>query len=358
MHSGSAVLSMADGKGSAGSHQSRPSDCAHSGASRAGRPARSRRLLALPVGIVRVNALIEQPSRCAASLLEHQSESQWVRPAVASIVTWTKVGLCGFTMAAARYPHHFGVVEVQQTFYQPPADGVITRWRAQMPASFEFTLKAWMLVTHTAKSPTYRRLRRPLTAREAAGTGNFQPTAIVDEGWRTSLNAAVLLRATAILFQCPASFLPTAQNLQNMRDFFARIEHPAGVRLLFEPRGTAWTPGVVRPLVDELGLVQVVDPFVCRTVSTDVTYFRLHGITGTRHVYTDDELRQLRAMVPATGATYVMFNNIPRVADAARFKALLALPEHPLCADELNRPSATIAPGSAKPSWKVPPTRK
>ncbi|HLL25178.1 MAG TPA: DUF72 domain-containing protein [Kofleriaceae bacterium] len=237
-----------------------------------------------------------------------------------------KVGLCGFTMAAARYPYHFGVVEVQQTFYQPPAVGVITRWRAQMPASFEFTIKAWMLVTHTAKSPTYRRLRRPLTASEAAGTGNFAATPIVDEGWRASLDAARRLRATAILFQCPASFLPTPQNLENMRGFFTRIERPSGMRLLFEPRGPAWTGEIVRPIVDELGLVHVVDPFVSTTVSTDLTYFRLHGITGSRHVYSDDELRQLAAMVPGEGETYVMFNNIPRVDDSIRFKALVGLP--------------------------------
>ncbi len=66
------------------------------------------------------------------------------------------VGLCGFTMSALRYPSYFRVVEVQQTFYQPPTANVITRWRTQMPASFEFTVKAWMLITHLAKSPTYR----------------------------------------------------------------------------------------------------------------------------------------------------------------------------------------------------------
>ena len=194
-----------------------------------------------------------------------------------------------------------------------------------MPASFVVTLKAWMLVTHTAKSPTYRRLRRPLTPGEAAGAGNFQPTAIVDEGWRVSLDAACRLRATAILFQCPASFLPTAQNLDHMRGFFTRIERPAGVRLLFEPRGPAWTAEVVRPIVDALGLVHVVDPFVSTTVSRDLTYFRLHGITGSRHVYTDDELRRLADMVRAKGETYVMFNNIPRVADAQRFKPVVGL---------------------------------
>jgi uncharacterized protein YecE (DUF72 family) len=237
-----------------------------------------------------------------------------------------KVGLCGFTMSATRYPWHFGVVEVQQTFYQPPAASVITRWRAQMPASFEFTIKAWMLITHAAKSPTYRRLRRPLTPSEAAAAGSFQPTALVDEGWRTSLDAARRLRATAILFQCPASFRPSPENLANMRGFFARIERPRDVRLLFEPRGPAWTPEIVRPLVEELELVHVVDPFVGPTVTKGFSYYRLHGITGNRHVYSDDELRRLAAMIPAHGDTYVMFNNIPRVGDAERFKPLGGLP--------------------------------
>lgn len=234
-----------------------------------------------------------------------------------------KVGLCGFTMSAARYPYHFPVVEVQQTFYQPPSDAVLARWRVQMPASFEFTMKAWMLITHTAKSPTYRRLRRRLTASEAAGAGSFRPTPIVDEAWQVSLACARRLRATAILFQCPASFRPEPENLAAMRAFFDRVERPKNVRLLFEPRGPAWTPAIVRPLIEDLGLVHVVDPFVTTTVSTDLTYWRLHGITGNRHVYSDAELAQLAAMVPARGPTYVMFNNIPRVDDAERFKPLI-----------------------------------
>lgn len=238
-----------------------------------------------------------------------------------------KVGLCGFTMAAARYPQHFGVVEVQQTFYQPPAAWVIDRWRAQMPAAFEFTLKAWMLVTHAATSPTYRRLRRTLTAREAREAGGFQPTAIVDEGWQATVDACARLRATAILLQCPASFRPTDDNLAHLRGFCARIVRPPGVRLLFEPRGPAWTPAIVRPLVAELGLVHVVDPFVHATVSRDVTYYRLHGFSGARHVYSDAELQRLAAMIPRRGETYVMFNNIPRVDDARRFKAIVGLPD-------------------------------
>src|SRR5688572_4854048 len=95
-------------------------------------------------------------------------------------------GLCGFTMAQSRYAAHFPVVEVQQTFYEPPADRVLDRWRATMPDGFEFTLKAWQLITHVATSPTYRRLKRALTAVERAAVGGFRDSPIVDEAWRVT----------------------------------------------------------------------------------------------------------------------------------------------------------------------------
>ncbi len=240
-----------------------------------------------------------------------------------------EVGLCGFTMAQAAYARHFPVVEVQHTFYQPPAAAMLDRWRAAMPPTFEFTIKAWQLVTHTGSSPTYRRLQRPLSAAERADAGAFRETPIVEEGWRVTLECAARLRATAILFQCPASFRPTAEHLGNVRSFFARVRRPAGVSLMLEPRGPAWTPELGRALCDEIGAVHVVDPFVTRPVgraSDAVRYFRLHGITGFRHVYSEAELRELARIVRASpnARSYVMFNNIPRVADAARFVELIA----------------------------------
>ena len=69
-----------------------------------------------------------------------------------------------------------------KTFYQPSAEKVMRRWRECMPAGFEFTIKAWQLITHAASSPTYRRLKRPLTARERAEAGAFRDTTIVQEG--------------------------------------------------------------------------------------------------------------------------------------------------------------------------------
>ena len=234
-----------------------------------------------------------------------------------------KVGLCGFTMAASRYPLHFPVVEVQQTFYEPPKPSVLDRWRNKMPPEFEFTIKAWQLITHTAKSPTYRRLRRALDDTERAGAGGFQASKIVDEAWGATVACATRLSATAILFQSPASFQPTEENLAAMRAFFARIVRPSGVRLMFEPRGPLWKAPVTKPICDECELVHVVDPLVHATATRGMRYFRLHGTSGPRHVYTDEELGQVAQFVPQHGETYVMFNNMPRVGDAQRFQRIL-----------------------------------
>jgi uncharacterized protein YecE (DUF72 family) len=228
-----------------------------------------------------------------------------------------KVGLCGFTMAVRDYFETFGVVEVQQTFYEPPAPRTILRWREQAPEGFEFTMKAWQLITHRSSSTTYRRLRTPLERPEEAGA--FQLTPTVMRGWETTLDAARILRATAILFQCPASFRPVPENVENMRRFFTTIERPPGVRLLWEPRG-AWPDDLLATICDELSLVHVVDPFLRSSIHTDLVYWRLHGIGNHYHVYTDAELRDLaRRIDPASRETYVMFNNIPRVGDAQRF---------------------------------------
>jgi uncharacterized protein YecE (DUF72 family) len=77
-----------------------------------------------------------------------------------------RLGTSGFGIAQGKYSELFSCVEVQHTFYQPPKLSTLKRWRAAAPHDFEFVLKAWQLITHDAKSPTYRRLKRKLSERE------------------------------------------------------------------------------------------------------------------------------------------------------------------------------------------------
>ena len=41
-----------------------------------------------------------------------------------------RIGLCGFTMAMEDYAGHYPVVEIQHTFYEPPRNEIMERWRA------------------------------------------------------------------------------------------------------------------------------------------------------------------------------------------------------------------------------------
>jgi uncharacterized protein YecE (DUF72 family) len=233
-----------------------------------------------------------------------------------------RVGLCGWTIAQRAYVERFPIVEIQHTFYEPPDDAVLHRWRNQVPRSFEFTIKAWQVVTHESSSPTYRRMKRPLPREQHGQVGAFRTTEPVLRAWARTLECARILRATAVLLQCPRRFTPTDDNVKRLRAFASTVERPAG-RLLWEPRGE-WPTGLVRELCNDLELVHVVDPMQIETVTPDHTYYRLHGTTGSRHVHTDEELSRLAALVKDRRRPYVLFNNLPRTGDAARFLALLA----------------------------------
>jgi uncharacterized protein YecE (DUF72 family) len=240
-----------------------------------------------------------------------------------------RIGRCGFPLSLRRYAEEFSVVEVQQTFYQPPAPRTLEKWRSAVPGGFEFTLKAWQLITHEASSPTYRRLRGELSPQQRGEAGAFRLNATVMHAWRRTLACARMLGSRCILFQCPARFAPTRTNKANLRGFFREIKpellSSSGAGLLtcvWEPRGQ-WEAEEVRELCEELGLVHGVDPFQQSPVAGPFGYFRLHGRTGYRYRYSDQELVQLREMAGKHASCYVLFNNISMLEDARRFQRLV-----------------------------------
>jgi uncharacterized protein YecE (DUF72 family) len=233
------------------------------------------------------------------------------------------VGTSGFGIGQAKYFETFPCVEVQHTFYQPPKLATLDRWRADAPPDFEFVLKAWQLITHDSKSPTYRRLKRQLSPTEAADAGYFRPTAVVKEAWEVTLASARALNARTILFQCPASFAQTNENVANLEKFFKSLSHSAkDLNLAWEPRGE-WDSKLVKQICDGLGLWHAVDPFVTKTITPRKLYFRLHGKTGWRYEYEAGELQELAAMLPKSTRGYVFFNNVRMIQDALTFRTLL-----------------------------------
>lgn len=234
----------------------------------------------------------------------------------------TRIGTSGFRTTKLEYAKTFSTVEIQHTFYQPPQIKTLTRWRAEVPAAFEFVVKAWQLITHESKSPTYKRLKKKLTEEELTQTGRFQPTPIVREAWETTLACAEALKAKTILFQCPASFKPYEENLENLEQFFTTIERGA-LNFAFEPRGAAWTNQIIKDVCQKFDLAHTVDPFEKITTTPDKIYYRLHGRGGWRYEYEPEELQELAEMMTTEKDAYVFFNNIRMTEDARAFQNIL-----------------------------------
>jgi len=241
-----------------------------------------------------------------------------------------RIGCCGFPQPLVRFAQNFRLAEVQQTFYQPPQLKTLERWRAQVPADFEFTLKAWQLITHESTSPTYRRLREKLSDRQLRETGAFRASEIVTNAWRRTLDCARALGSRLILFQCPARFGPTSDHKMNLREFFHAVrkdiskdQDAADFIFVWEPRGE-WKREEIGGLCEELGLVHGVDPFEQMPVTQGLGYFRLHGKGGYRYRHTDEDLERLRAVTRGFRPCYVLFNNLSMLEDARRFARLTA----------------------------------
>jgi len=49
------------------------------------------------------------------------------------------------------YSHYFPAVEIDSTFYHPPAEGVVRRWVEHTPASFRFACKLPREITHVRR---------------------------------------------------------------------------------------------------------------------------------------------------------------------------------------------------------------
>jgi uncharacterized protein YecE (DUF72 family) len=223
-------------------------------------------------------------------------------------------------MAQAEYFAAFPCVEIDSSFCQLPKVETATRWRSAAPDEFQFALKAWQVITHRATSPTYKRTRLPEGDREHCGHFGFNAT--VRWAWDETFKVAAALHAFLVLFQCPASFRQTSENVTRLRAFFERAKR-GKFAMGWEPRGE-WDTELVATLCRELDLIHVVDPFQNPpTAPGRLQYFRLHGVTGARHRFSNEELQRLKQLCVGRRPTYCLFNNMAMATDARRFQNLL-----------------------------------
>jgi uncharacterized protein YecE (DUF72 family) len=127
------------------------------------------------------------------------------------------------------YADRFPTVEINYTFYRMPTPKLIAGWRAQVPASFRFTLKAPKRITHD------KRLR----AAEVAESVQGFMTAAAELGPQLA----------ALLFQLPPNL---KKDVGLLREFLALL--PPRTTAAFEFRHDSWLDDEVYGILRERNL--------------------------------------------------------------------------------------------------------
>jgi len=254
----------------------------------------------------------------------------------------------------AYYARQFPLVEVDATYYSPPAERTARLWVARTPPGFIFNIKAFSLLTgHPTRVGALYADLRPATGKKNLYPDDLPPQAY-EEVWARFLSALDPLveagRLGAVLFQFPPWFTIKRDNKQYLLEVARRC---APLRPAFEFRHASWfagdnadeTLGFLRE--HELTYVCVdmpqghrssVPPVLAAT--TDLAVVRFHGHSDRwtskdihekfGYDYSDRELRdwapKLRELAGTAEQTHVLMNNCYRdyaQRNGQRLRALL-----------------------------------
>jgi uncharacterized protein YecE (DUF72 family) len=215
------------------------------------------------------------------------------------------------------YGEHFGLVEVDSTYYAPPSRAMAAAWASRSPAGFVFDVKAFALMTEhgaeTRRLPDW--LRRALP-RTVAASGRVYarelPGTLVDDIWARFIAALAPLRDAGklgpILLQFPRWFTPSRSSAGVLA---AARERLGDLAAAVEFRNPAWVAGRMAArtfaLLERLRLAYVVVdtppgtgssmPPVMHITTPELAVVRLHGRRSeaweARHLVTSERYRYL-----------------------------------------------------------------
>ncbi|HZN19370.1 MAG TPA: DUF72 domain-containing protein [Micromonosporaceae bacterium] len=247
----------------------------------------------------------------------------------------------------AYYATQFPLVEVDATYYSPPAEQTAALWVARTPAEFTFNIKAFSLLTgHPTKvSAVYKDLR-PDTDKKNIYPDDLSAQAYEDV-WTRFLSALDPLvdagKLGVVLFQFPPWFTIRRSNKQYLLEVAERC---SPLRVAVELRHSSWFDGDNQEETlsflrkHELPYVVVdmpqghkssVPPVLEATSDLAVVRFHGHSDKWTSkdiyekfgYEYSERELREwapkLRKLADEAAHTHILLNNC--YADAAQRNA-------------------------------------
>ena len=237
----------------------------------------------------------------------------------------------------AYYATQFSLVEVDATYYSPPAEQTAQLWASRTPDGFTFNIKAFSLLTGhpTRVSAIYRDLR-PETDKKNIYPKDLTPQAYEDV-WTRFLSALDPLadagKLGVILFQFPPWFTIRRSNKDFIKEIAQRCDP---LPVAFEFRHASWFTGDnATETLDFLRSDRL--PYVCVDMpqghrssippvleaTGDLAVVRFHGHskkwTSTDiyekfgYRYSKRELKdwapKLQELAETTGETHVLMNN-------------------------------------------------
>jgi uncharacterized protein YecE (DUF72 family) len=208
------------------------------------------------------------------------------------------------------------LVEVQDSFVEPPEPGTAEAWRLPGRA---YSVVAWQVITHLRSSPTYRDIRTPIP--EHAAVGHFARSRWTDEAWQRTDTLARALRAAAVLLRTPASFRPGSQNEVQLENFVAHAMRP-GLAIAWEWSPGSWPEGRALALAERIGVLPAVDPLDRPVPPGEVFYLRVTGGKTGRRSPSDDHLKKIAERV-RDRVGWLVFANRTSEQDAQRLAHML-----------------------------------
>jgi len=168
------------------------------------------------------------------------------------------------------YSRRLPSVEINNTFYRLPQASMVENWKAQVPESFRFSIKATQRITHI------KRLKN--CAEET--TYLMETTALLGD------------RLGVVLFQLPPN---SKKDSERLRDFLDCL--PSSARAAFEFRHESWLDDETSDLLRGKNCALVVSdtdekPLTSITATADWGYLRLR-----RTAYSDDDLKSWMQLV-------------------------------------------------------------
>jgi uncharacterized protein YecE (DUF72 family) len=235
------------------------------------------------------------------------------------------------------YARQFPLVEVDATYYAPPAEQTARLWAQRTPDDFTFNIKAFSLLTgHPSKPTALPTDLRPETDKKNIYPNDLEPQ-VYEDLWSRFLSALDPLadagKLGVILFQFPPWFTIRKSNKQYILEVAERCKP---LRVAVEFRHSSWfagdnaeeTLGFLRkhdlPFVGvdmPQGHKSSVPPVLAATSDLAVVRFHGHSDKWTSHdiqekfgyFYSDTELAEwaprLRKLATEADQTHVLFNN-------------------------------------------------